>query len=613
MLYSITRIVNFLALAAALWLGLYVVTRSPRRVISWLTSLALWSLIGLFLNILLVLTPPPMPEGVPGWLSPFLRFWEASVCEGAHSWLHGWSIAFALVLWHHVTILIRYQDLNPWRWVRILLGYGVAAAAIVIQANTPLLLSASPIGDPLYLNTLNAGPLYPLFLALGSLCLMMSLTNLVCSAQTGPGNMPRRRFFTLAAATLIAGLTALLSIAGSILGLRVPVVGVSALLGSTVVLIGYGVAHYSALVDGRTIRPDFYYSAITIGLITGLYLLVAWVSVQFFNVPAMAYVLVVLLAIVTHSLIDAARRKLDLFFYRRDIRQMRTSLHQLASLAGEQDGLGENLSTTLESLCTSVQAIFGLVVLFEGDSARLTAAYHWHQSDLQLSPTDLIADDVLHLKPGQLASPLTEAALLIPLYADAEQFGALILGRPVNGIGFSRADADLLLYPSDRLADAIRDAHRRAEYVAQVAQGIKTTRPESAKHPDRISIKAVEDALRHMTDYAYLGDHIITQFKLVKSKVAVDAVTHLDLGKAAYDVLTEAIEKLRPTDDIPSSEPPPREWYPYLILHGAYVQDTSNYDIMSRLYISEGTFNRTRRAALRAVTRALEEMEAALG
>ena len=83
----------------------------------------------------------------------------------------------------------------------------------------------------------------------------------------------------------------------------------------------------------------------------------------------------------------------------------------------------------------------------------------------------------------------------------------------------------------------------------------------------------MEDALRHMTDYAYLGDHIITQFKLVKSKVAVDAVTHLDLGKAAYDVLTEAIEKLRPTDDIPSSEPPPREWYPYLILHGAYVQD----------------------------------------
>lgn len=113
-----------------------------------------------------------------------------------------------------------------------------------------------------------------------------------------------------------------------------------------------------------------------------------------------------------------------------------------------------------------------------------------------------------------------------------------------------------------------------------------------------------------MADYAYLGDHTLTQFKLVKSKVASDAVTHLDLGKAAYNVLAEAIEKLRPDNPSPGA-PPPREWYPYLILHDAYLEDIPNRDIMSRLYISEGTFNRTRRAALRAVTRALEEMEAA--
>jgi hypothetical protein len=37
-----------------------------------------------------------------------------------------------------------------------------------------------------------------------------------------------------------------------------------------------------------------------------------------------------------------------------------------------------------------------------------------------------------------------------------------------------------------------------------------------------------------------------------------------------------------------------------------------NREIMSRLYISEGTFNRTRRAAIRSVARMLEEMEAAL-
>jgi hypothetical protein len=552
-----------------------------------------------------------MPVGVPGWLDPFLQFWEANVREGANSWLQGWLGVPAIVLWHHVTMLMRPGDLNPWRWTWILVGYGATAVAVVIQANTPLLLSASPAGDPLYLSTLKAGPLYPLFLALGLLYIVMSLVNLLRSAQVASANMPRKQLLILAAATLIAGLTAPLSIMGSVLGLRLPTVTVSLLLGFAVVLIGYGVAHYSALMEGRTIRHDFYCTAIATGLVTGVYLLVTWLSVQFLNVPAVAYVFVVLLAIITHSLVDVARRNLDSLLYRRDTRQMRANLDKLAGLAGGLGGLDENLSITLDSLCTSVRAIFGLILLFEGENIHVAAAYRWHQNNLQLSPQDLTADDVLHLEPGRFSSPLTEAALLIPLYADTEQFGALILGRPVNGVSYSQADVDLLLYPSDRLADAIRDARRKAEYMAQVAQGIETSRPKTAKHPDQISVKAVEDALRHMADYAYLGDHALTQFKLVKSKLAVDAVTHLDLGKAAYNVLAEAIEKLRP-DDALSSDPPPREWYPYLILHDAYLEDIPNRDIMSRLYISEGTFNRTRRAALRAVTRALEEMEAVL-
>ncbi|MDH5507570.1 MAG: hypothetical protein OEZ02_10145, partial [Anaerolineae bacterium] len=58
-----------------------------------------------------------------------------------------------------------------------------------------------------------------------------------------------------------------------------------------------------------------------------------------------------------------------------------------------------------------------------------------------------------------------------------------------------------------------------------------------------------------------------------------------------------------------SSDPPSREWYPFLILRDAYLNDVPNRDIMSRLYISEGTFNRTRRGALRAVTRIVGEME----
>ena len=58
MLYSITLIANLEFQVAAVWLGIYLVTRSPHSLVVWLTGLTLWSIAGLFLNLLLALTPP---------------------------------------------------------------------------------------------------------------------------------------------------------------------------------------------------------------------------------------------------------------------------------------------------------------------------------------------------------------------------------------------------------------------------------------------------------------------------------------------------------------------------------------------------------------------------
>ena len=84
----------------------------------------------------------------------------------------------------------------------------------------------------------------------------------------------------------------------------------------------------------------------------------------------------------------------------------------------------------------------------------------------------------------------------------------------------------------------------------------------------------------------------------------------MDLGRVTHQVLVEAIEKFKP------AEPKPlrgswREWYPYMILHEAYVNDRPNREIMAELNISEGSFNRTRRAAILALTRLLDEWERA--
>jgi hypothetical protein len=611
LLFAITLIASLLTMALALWLGLYVVTRSPRSLIAWLTGFTLLTIARLFIDVLLALTPPPMPADHANWLRLFFPFWRAMTLreQGGSGWLQGWSVTTAVMIWHHVTVLMRPGSSTPWRWVRVLTGYGVAAAWTFLNVRTPFSFE-STVGNPLYLNTLKAGPLYPIFAIFVLLYTGMSVLNLARSARAAPAMMPRKQLITLAMATVIGGLTGPCSIAASAFGLPVPVAVLALLLGTYVALIGYGVARYSALVDGRTIHYDFFYNAVTVGGITFLYLLVTWVSIQTYDIPAAAFVPVIILAIATHSLIDVARYGLDSLFYRRDTRRLRNSLRRLTTLAGEEVAQSENLSSILDSMCVSVQATFGLLVLFEEDSLRPAATYRWRHPLPSLSMPDLTTDDVLPLEAGHFPPPLTEAALLIPLYADTKQLGVLILGQPENGTSYAQADVELLLYPSDWLADTIQNTRREAGYLARIANLVEQSQTRIDRYPRQIPVKAVEKGLRHLADYAYLGQSPLANMKLVKSRLPDGPITHLERGKAVYSLLVEAVEKLRPEGG-PAGEIPSREWWPYLILYEAYVENKLNREIMAHLYISEGTFNRTRRAALRAVTRSLEEMEGA--
>jgi hypothetical protein len=51
----------------SLWLGCYVITRSPRSRLAWQSSLTLWSLAGIFLDSLVAINPSPATNWWPGW------------------------------------------------------------------------------------------------------------------------------------------------------------------------------------------------------------------------------------------------------------------------------------------------------------------------------------------------------------------------------------------------------------------------------------------------------------------------------------------------------------------------------------------------------------------
>jgi hypothetical protein len=415
----------------------------------------------------------------------------------------------------------------------------------------------------------------------------------------------------LAFATLFAGLGIPISIVGSMMQWPIPMVVLSLVEVVAVTIIGYGAARYSALVEGRTIQRDFLYNLTLLAFVLLVYLLASMLLVRVYLAPAIILVFVPLLAVFTHSLLLSAHRMVDWFFYRRETRRLRTNLQHLVRLVGEGAALDESLDYALDTLCASVHASYGLVLIFEEQVLRQAAGFHWHAGPVDLKITDLTCDDVVNLRPGQFPEPLEEAALLIPLYAEAEQLGAILLGRPENSSHFAPEEVDQLLDHSDRIGDLIAVARRKAKSLDQIAELAETHKPVATGPPETIPDETIEVVLRNLSDYTFLADSALADLHLVRAYLPTGQITSLDRGKAVHAVVLIALEKLRPGPTIPR-DPPPREWYPYLILHSAYLEETPNRDIMLRLYISEGTFNRTRRAAIRSLARTLREMDAAI-
>lgn len=607
MLYTFTIVANFIALAVALWLGIYIVTRSPRSAIAWLAGFALWSIGGYFLNVLLALNPPPSPALLPLWMRPLLWFWPEGAFErGWGNWLQGWQITPAVMIWHHVTVLIRSGRMNTWRWTRVTLGYVIAIAAIIGQRYTSLVFSTTN-GDPLYLTTLVPGPLYPLYMVALFVFTLFCLINLIRTARVAPTLVQRKQLNLMVAATLIAGLVGPISFLSYIVDFPLPRVITTLLLGCAVFMIGYGVARYSALIEGRVIGRDFLYNGIVMLFIAAVYLFVVWSSVVIYGVPVAALTIVVILAILTHSLVDIARRAFDYLFYSRETRELRAGLRTLAQQAHRAEALEQNLSAALEKLCRFVHATYGLIILFKDGKLYLGASYRWRNPLPDLEPHALSSDDIVQLPEGKFMPPLEEATMLVPLYAGEKQQGVLILGRPENALFYANSDVERLLEVSDRIADLIRDVQRESEHLAQLAALAQNT-PVKIELESEIPAKSVEEALRNLYDYAYLADSPLSQLNHIRAASSNPGSTHLDRGKLVYQTILEALEKLRPSGELPR-DPVPRQWYPYLILRNAYLENKPNNEIMMRLYISEGTFNRTRRAAIRSLARTLIEMK----
>jgi hypothetical protein len=610
LLFASTSVINFVCLTVSLWLSFYIITRSPRSRVSWLASATLWSLCGYFLNNLT---------------------YTRGAAEGILPWWWAWGVVIAAPLWFHLSLSLLPGKPAKKQHLLVILLYLLALNFVAMEAYTPWVFVGTTTKPPIYNSAQSPGPLYPLLGLYLVTVPALSLYNLRLGWRQAKSLPIQRQFATLLWATSLAILSAIATTLSTWLGLDTPTLIGNLSLGVGVALLGYGIARYNALIEGRVIGLDFIYTLLAIGLVVGAYLLAAFISNLVFDVPFIAFIFIIMLAIVSHSLYDWARTYLDRLFYRQQYRELRANLRDFAHTTTPHHDVQDRLQIILHNLCQSLQVSSGFIALQEREGFVATA--NWRVDVGHSIPADALAtDEITVLSPPleSLGLADTSMALIAPLHAGGQQLGAIVLGQRTTGVSYTEDDLALLEDLADTVASVVHTVRLQKQSLQQMESLLKEIRereqelqgrmrealaaetkpPVLERQSETEAISLVEDALRHLHDYPYLGEHTFAQLRIVESHLNVQEsafVTHLDRGKALQEMLIAAIKKLKPPG--PQLSPPTREWHQYIILHDCYVLGKLNRDVMSALYISEGTFSRARRRAVRGVTRALAEME----
>jgi hypothetical protein len=576
MLLQATTYVLLFALATTLWMAFYLFARGFPRAMTMRVVIALIALSGFYFgaynNIFVQ---------VPG--SAAIR--AVLLVIGLGAW---YGVTFSMMSEHSRK---RYR-LFEWG----IYALGVLAIILLLQKGSFI----NEEGNALYVAHMEKGwtyRVYGIYQLLVSLGIML---NLLVGDRVGLTS--RGRYFLVASIfpviNVFYGVISLSSAAPS------PRIIQDALAFCGVVILGLAVARHQTLTERRTTLQDFPITTLAILVLTVIYIYI-------FNSmghPTQWLSAVVVLVIFTHASYDMVREFLERLRIRRES-EFRRQLRQLEGV--DENAFKVRVQEILDLLCRTLNAANGFVAVRSGDEFIVTATRQSVPMESRISAELISSDDVSHLKEDQIS----DLEWIAPSFEGLTQVAAIALGKPRSRLEYSSSDLELLgevadqigtlvslrnLRPgqADQLRQLVAESQTNAEELKQVTGEIMDT---ISVTPDADFIRMVEDGLRHLPDTITLGQSPLAD------KMGIQAGTHIERGKRLQQLVMDSIELLKPAEKRPP-EPLPRIWYNYAVLHDAYVEGVQNREIMARLYISEGTFNRTRRNAIRGLARALAEM-----
>ncbi len=565
-LFSATFIVDGLGMGASLWLGLYLLARGfPSRV----TIRAAVVLLGLFIF----------------FLSASLNLF---VYVPGSTTIRAIMLTISLAAWCDLTRKIvspDIQDKTNWLITAVYI-FAFFTAALLFTTRDAFVQEQTNL---LYVGRMKLGFQYTVY-AVYLWCAGLSiLYNLQLRKKSRHANL-----YFIAASLLAVGEIAYGSFSLALTSPS-PRVIQDAMIAGSVLLLGVSVARHQTLVERRAAWYELPAHTLFVFSFTAIYALMAWQLTH----RAVIVILTIALVVFTHALYGLVSEILHEVISKRES-GYRQQLRRLEKDQPSEIPLETRLENGLKLLSQILEASGGFIATRHADDFIVTASFLSLDVKTILPKIETTSDNDVYAPPEHLADSV---AWVAPAYQDDEQIALVGIGHPSSKHHYSADDLDLLAEATSRVGSMLA----LASVQSQAEDARVSLESESAQlmstlvtNPDPKFLKMVEDALRNLSDIITLGQSPLAD------ELKIMGTTHIDRGKILRQHLMDAIDALRPEGTRPK-ESLPREWENYVILHDAYIEGAQNREVMMRLYISEGTFNRARRKSLRGVARYLLE------
>lgn len=558
MLTTITYTTHVLAMAISLWMAFYLFARGYPNRITLRAVLALLAISVFFLGT------------YNYFQSPALHTIQ----------LRAALLVIALVSWYSTTFtLLTQQKQTRYRWMEITIYVmGGISVILLVAIESTEGIKLENLMYTAYLESNLVNILYGTTQVTAAIGILFNLTIQERIRYTTEG-----KYYFLASLFLIFALA--YGILSLVIDARFPRVIQDGLVFGGIFLLGISIARHQSLVERRTIWQDFPIAMLGMSGVVAFYLIICY----WLKIPKHLWGNIVALVITTHSLYDLGREAVERW-RKKEENLFRRKAHVSRKLADEV--LRSHLDQELSLLLKTLNAAGGLIAIRQDNALVVVASRKSLPVNSKIPDLPDANEELLRIE-----GKLTGLVWIFQAFEGMESIALVGIGPSNTKLEYSTGDLELLEEFTEQVGTFISISKSHNNEIQSAPERLTES---LALPPEGDWGKIVEDALRRFSDFLSLGESPLTECIGIKEE------SQIERGKQVQAKLGEAIQSLRPQGERPP-EPLPREWYNFVVLYDAYVKGVPNREVMARLFVSEGTFHRIRRHAVRGVARYLAE------